>query len=185
MKDANVSKSSIAADVWRNNRWALPDPIDTQTSEVWEYIKGNYTLNSNLDAIAWKVAAENKFYSKNLESLKRKINTKSRLFKWGVVHGEDCVLCCKDNETIDHCLYKCEFVRKIWENLLPICNCPENFCTWRRLIRWFCIRALGKNAASTLRRLILTASVYCVYRARNMMIFANEDPDNKNYYQEY
>ncbi|XP_050222523.1 uncharacterized protein LOC126672611 [Mercurialis annua] len=208
MKDANIPKHSSLADIWRNNRWILPDPIDNDTEEAWNNIKNNVRLHSNVeDAMEWKVVCNNKFsiaqtWNEFREHhgyvswhkliwgkdsiprfnfilwlvMKRKLKTKDRLYNWGVVADNNCIFCSSDTETIDQCFYDCHFVKKVWDILLPICCCPSNIRTWRRLISWFVDRATGKNVAARLRRIILTATVYFIWKARNRFIFANETP---------
>ncbi|XP_050238425.1 uncharacterized protein LOC126687917 [Mercurialis annua] len=209
MKDANVSKTSCVADLWKNNRWNLPDPIESNTEEAWSFIKENYKLRNTPDLVRWNMVKSHRFsisYTWNEMreqfdqvswhrliwnkhsvprfsfllwlAMRRKMRTKDRLFKWKVVEDEVCIFCNHDAETIDHCLFECEYVKKIWDKLLPICSCPGNILTWRRLISWFSNRAVGKNAAAAMRRIILSATVYYDWRARNKKIFANENPDS-------
>ncbi|XP_050233320.1 uncharacterized protein LOC126681807 [Mercurialis annua] len=156
-------------------KWLVADNNKFYISKAWK------ELRSESNQVRWYKLVWNKNIVPRFSfllwlAIKRRMNTKSRLVKWGVVPDDKCVLCQNEKETIDHCLYECCFVRKIWDKLLPICGCNENINTWRRIISWFCIKASGKNAYAVLRRLILSSTVYYVWTARNKKIFEKEDP---------
>ncbi|XP_050233115.1 uncharacterized protein LOC126681612 [Mercurialis annua] len=142
MKEAAVLKNSKVADLWRHNRWNLPDPIGMPTLEACEYIKENFTLNNDNDTISWKVVKGSNF----------------------------------NPEDINHIFYGCSFTKMIWNKLLLICGCPRNISSWRRFISWFCKIAIGKNANAAIRRNIMTATIYQIWRSRNMKVFKNETP---------
>lgn len=38
----------------------------------------------------------------------RRLNTKDRLFKWGIVTNQECVLCHNEPETVPHLFFACE-----------------------------------------------------------------------------
>ncbi|XP_050222673.1 uncharacterized protein LOC126672769 [Mercurialis annua] len=55
-------------------------------------------------------------------AIKRRLKTKNKLKKWGVIPDDICVMCNKEVETIDHCLYECDFAKAVWNRLKPICR---------------------------------------------------------------
>ncbi|XP_050207357.1 uncharacterized protein LOC126656782 [Mercurialis annua] len=62
MRDSDIPRNFKVADLWRNNRWDFPDPIDEASSEVWEFIKQNYRLRDDIvDSIEWNVLKNDKF----------------------------------------------------------------------------------------------------------------------------
>ncbi|XP_050207634.1 uncharacterized protein LOC126657053 [Mercurialis annua] len=64
--NAEVPKNAKVLKLWRNNNWVLPDPIDEDTSNAWDYIKANFKIDNNReDVIEWKAGANGKFSIKS------------------------------------------------------------------------------------------------------------------------
>ncbi|KAG6506034.1 hypothetical protein ZIOFF_031349 [Zingiber officinale] len=53
--DANISKSAYVADVWHDNHWQLPDPINSITAQAWDFITAHFTCSIDSDIISWKL----------------------------------------------------------------------------------------------------------------------------------
>ncbi|XP_050211753.1 uncharacterized protein LOC126661914 [Mercurialis annua] len=47
MREADFNKFARVVDVFRLNRWVLPDPMDSAIEEAWEYNRDNFKLQSN------------------------------------------------------------------------------------------------------------------------------------------
>ncbi|XP_050211980.1 uncharacterized protein LOC126662137 [Mercurialis annua] len=62
ISDADVPKQAKVNEVWHSGRWRLPDPMNEQTEEAWNLIKGQYKIeNDKNDSIVWKHGKSGKF----------------------------------------------------------------------------------------------------------------------------
>ncbi|XP_050238356.1 uncharacterized protein LOC126687844 [Mercurialis annua] len=65
--DADIPKQAVVSDVWKDNNWMLPDPIDESTYAAWDHIKSNYRVNLEIeDVIRWKNQKNGSFTIKSL-----------------------------------------------------------------------------------------------------------------------
>ncbi|KAH0724829.1 hypothetical protein KY284_000694 [Solanum tuberosum] len=101
----------------------------------------------------------------------RRLQTKDRLLQWGVVNEQQCELCNRENETIEHLLFSCDYSSEIWSRLLQWQGINRVAMNWKDELNWACAYANGNGQTSTIFRMTFAAAVYQVWIERNQKIF--------------
>ncbi|XP_075096316.1 uncharacterized protein LOC142174423 [Nicotiana tabacum] len=89
----------------------------------------------------------------------------------GVAIDQTCSLCNKENKTMQHIFFKCEFTGKIWNGLLRWQGIQRSHHNWKEDITWMVKITKGKSARAAIYRMTLAAAVYHRWRERNFVIF--------------
>ncbi|XP_019231679.1 PREDICTED: uncharacterized protein LOC109212485 [Nicotiana attenuata] len=104
-----------------------------------------------------------------------KLYTKDRLSKWGVKVDQMCVLCTKENETVQHLFFECSFAAKLWGNLLQWQGINRIVYGWNEELAWAEDWVKRQNANTELYKMTLAACVYHVWQERNARIFEEKE----------
>ncbi|XP_050207710.1 uncharacterized protein LOC126657119 [Mercurialis annua] len=145
IQDTDVPKNAKVADLWRDNNWSLPDPIDDITERAWAFLNNNckvFPVNTDIvkhSFLTWLV-------------IMGRINTKDKLLRWGVIQSNTCSLYSQHN------------ILRVSNDIRPV-NCL------RRDVRFLTRRANGRSGKVKARRLWFNAYIYDIWFARNDMIF--------------
>ena len=103
-------------------------------------------------------------------ALQQKMAIKSKLVHWGTVDDDTCVLCNSCSETLDHIFFQCACSIVVWKSLLKKCRIHRGVMHWRREITWFTRKASRKSLMCRIRRVLIAASVYWLWKVRNEAI---------------
>ncbi|XP_050238122.1 uncharacterized protein LOC126687608 [Mercurialis annua] len=67
IQDSEIPKDAKVNSLWRNGDWKLPDPIDEETQNAWDFVTKNFKVKDNEeDRVRWKICRNGKFYVKSL-----------------------------------------------------------------------------------------------------------------------
>ena len=100
-----------------------------------------------------------------------RLHTRDRLRSWGLSIPSVCVLCNDQDESRDHLFFHCRFSSEIWgfftraSRLSP----PSQFV---QVLLWLLTATRDRNL-SLIIKLIYQASVYFIWRERNLRIHSN------------
>ncbi|XP_019257654.1 PREDICTED: uncharacterized protein LOC109235862 [Nicotiana attenuata] len=100
-----------------------------------------------------------------------KLYTKNKLSKWGMQVDQECVLCTKEHETVQHLFFKCSYAAKLWGNLLQWQGIRRAVYGWTEELAWAEKWVKRQNANTELFKMALEACVYHVWQERNARIF--------------
>ncbi|XP_075097840.1 uncharacterized protein LOC142175160 [Nicotiana tabacum] len=104
----------------------------------------------------------------------RKLATFDRLERWGVTVPKECVLCTtKEEESMEHIWFRCDYARTIWTLLLQWLNEKHQIGSWEEEIEWLKRRTANKTRGEILI-FLFTAMVYHVWAERNKRRFQGE-----------
>ncbi|CAN1833195.1 Putative ribonuclease H protein At1g65750 [Linum perenne] len=81
-----------------------------------------------------------------------------------------CQVCNHDEENIIHCLFECPHAAQVWRRMIPNTRLPED---WKIIITWI-FENKNNNEPDHLNTII--AGMWCIWKARNEMIFSNTTP---------
>ncbi|KAM3306342.1 hypothetical protein P3S67_013212 [Capsicum chacoense] len=84
-----------------------------------------------------------------------------------------CVLCRKEDETVEHLFFKCQCAAAIWNALLIWLKIHRVAMTWSSEINWSVANIRGQSAGAHVFRMMLAACVYYIWHERNSRIFRN------------
>lgn len=100
-----------------------------------------------------------------------RLRTKKKLHQWGIANSDSCVFCNAEREEVDHLFFECCFSKEIWRRVLRAVNVRREPFVWKREVSWFSRKACRKTLLANVRRAAMAASVYTIWRARNVSIF--------------
>ncbi|XP_020250863.1 uncharacterized protein LOC109828245 [Asparagus officinalis] len=107
-------------------------------------------------------------------AIQNRLLTQDRLLKRGIISSNQCCLCSGQiTESRDHLFFECTFSSYIWNSIMDWMNFKKKSCNWNQVWNWFSSMR-GKSLQVKLRRLVLTASIYCIWRERNARLFTQK-----------
>ncbi|XP_020257365.1 uncharacterized protein LOC109833912 [Asparagus officinalis] len=98
--------------------------------------------------------------------------TKDRLYRRGIINSNLCSLCdgaC--SESRNHLFFECAFSCEVWNSIMDWMDFNWRACHWHHVLEWFTVRQRGKGLKQLLKNLALTATIYYIWRERNVRIF--------------
>ncbi|XP_019235449.1 PREDICTED: uncharacterized protein LOC109215792 [Nicotiana attenuata] len=100
-----------------------------------------------------------------------KLYTRDRLQRWGIQVDQECILCKRASETIQHLFFECPYANALWSKLLVWQGIKRSVYGWDEELRWVEKWTKRKNTAAELYKMALAATVYYVWQERNVRIF--------------
>jgi hypothetical protein len=107
-------------------------------------------------------------------AMRGRLKTKDRISKWFNVTSVLCSLCNNDDETHGHLFFQCEFSKRVWDNLKPLCKLEDISCIWAEVVSGISIRIANNSIWSVIQCLVFGAAVYFLWQERNVRIFQND-----------
>ncbi|XP_058775609.1 uncharacterized protein LOC131649882 [Vicia villosa] len=89
----------------------------------------------------------------------RKLPTRMRLFRWGMVNSTVCTFCDQD-ETIDHLFFDCCVTQRIWKGVLNWMHIQHESGNWEHELKWLLLHYRGKGWRAELMRMEIAETVY-------------------------
>ena len=105
---------------------------------------------------------------------KNRLSTKDRLYSWGIITDNRCVLCADNEESRDHLYFGCSYTREVWNDALFKCNLQYICNNWADEVQEATRRFRGASMQAKMGRLAFTVVVYCIWKERNQRIFKGE-----------
>lgn len=112
-------------------------------------------------------------------AINNRLATQDRIQKWGNYAVNRCHLCKKDTEDLEHLFFSCEFSEGVWNKVKVLAAIQRSMVKWYDIIQDLTNSHNGNNIWSVVKRLILAASVYCIWNERNCMIFRDESKSHE------
>ncbi|XP_059291162.1 uncharacterized protein LOC132044673 [Lycium ferocissimum] len=103
-----------------------------------------------------------------------RLQTRDRLFKWGITTDQICPVCDKEPESLNHLFFVCEVSAEIWQKLLNWIGIRKVPTHWTEELGWAELNAKGRNPQAEVYRMMLAAAVYYVWRERNARVFQSQ-----------
>ena len=107
-------------------------------------------------------------------AMRGRLKTTDRISKWFNVSSVLCPLCNLEDETHCHLFFKCEFSKRIWDNLKPLCKLEDLSCNWAEVVSGLSIKTGNNSIWSVIQRLVFGAVVYFLWQERNIRIFQKD-----------
>ncbi|XP_020261594.1 uncharacterized protein LOC109837674 [Asparagus officinalis] len=103
--------------------------------------------------------------------------TKDRLCRMNILSTNQihCVLCDSHQiETRDHIFFECKYSAEVWNLVMSWLGYKWRSCSWSMLLNWYSFNLKGKNPMKKLKRMVLSAAVYMIWRERNLRTFQDK-----------
>lgn len=101
----------------------------------------------------------------------KKLSTKDRLRRFGMIQSSDCSICNCADESINHLFFNCSGTREIWGNILDWLGRRHDPREWDMELAWIIENTKGKGWKSALLKMATAETVYNVWHYRNSMCF--------------
>lgn len=142
-------------------------------------------LRGKFDKVTWRrLVCNNQGCPKWLFILylavQKRLYTKDKLSKWGIINCQTCSLCELEEESHQHLFFKCTFSASIWQKLLLWQGINRQTQGWEAEISWAVTHAAGKQAQAEIYRLTLGATIYQIWMERNYRIFQKKKRSSKD-----
>jgi hypothetical protein len=99
--------------------------------------------------------------------MKNRLTTGDRMLCWGYTSDIKCVFCRHFIESRDHLFFSCSFTYRIWKVCMQRCSPLVPPSDWSIIVRDECKNWKAKSMVGIVYRLILSSTVYDIWRARN------------------
>lgn len=97
-------------------------------------------------------------------AIQGRLATCDRLAKFGIHHDPLCILCKRENETIDHLIFSCPFSAEVWQGMLKWKNHHRCCHGWSQEVQ---------IATPQLYTMAFTVATYHIWKERNSRKFQN------------
>jgi len=104
-------------------------------------------------------------------AVKRRLATKDRLAKWGIIQVLTCPLCQSVDEDHDHIFFQCAYAAEVWRSILHWQGITRNAMNWTSEINWAVHYMKGRSSKSLVYRMTMANTVYHLWLERNTKIF--------------
>jgi hypothetical protein len=101
------------------------------------------------------------------------VSTGDRSWKWGAMGNVKCVFCRNMIEFRDHLFIECGLSKKIWREVMKKCTFKFLFSGWDEVVREGLKAWKGKSLFSIVCKLAWGATVYSIWKHRNIGKFGN------------
>lgn len=91
-----------------------------------------------------------------------KLKTKDRLQRLGTVVDQLCVLCSREDETINHLFFDCTYTTKVWSEILEKIGVQHRPLIWHNEWEWMMKHVKGRSKEKQKLKITFAAAVYFV-----------------------
>ncbi|XP_026399182.1 uncharacterized protein LOC113295037 [Papaver somniferum] len=153
-----LGDGNSVADFIVDGKWEFPVFMDDAANEVvLQPSKAEFNVIEE-DQLIWK-----------------RIKTRYKLLKWGVIQDASCVFCNAEIETEDHIFHDCMVTSQIWKGIVLKLGFIRNLeSRWDGEIKWALTNFSGDNPISMVHKLALNGFIYHAWRERNQRIFCSQ-----------
>ncbi|KAL3511216.1 hypothetical protein ACH5RR_030617 [Cinchona calisaya] len=99
------------------------------------------------------------------------MTTKGRMRKWGMQVDPKYIFCGASEESMDHIFFECIETYKVWRKVMSLCFIHKRKCGLAEDQKWMSKRWCKDTFANRLKKIVLAATVYYIWAARNRFIF--------------
>ncbi|KAK4727001.1 hypothetical protein R3W88_031918 [Solanum pinnatisectum] len=108
-------------------------------------------------------------------AIHRRLYTKDRLSKWGIIEDDVCALCKEEGETHQHLFFSCIFSKQIWHKMLKWQLITRGCEGWNEELEWAIGYAKRKSIVADVYRMAIAATIYYIWQERNLRIFQQKE----------
>lgn len=87
-----------------------------------------------------------------------------------------CPICTSAVEKRDHLLFQCSLATQVWDDILRWLSISRRFCTLNALLSWTWQHVRKKSNRAKCIKAVFSATIYCLWVARNLKIFEDSNP---------
>jgi len=106
-------------------------------------------------------------------AIQDRLTTKERLVKWHMNVDPICVLCNKEEETLKHLFFECDYSRQVWKMILDNLGFYPNCYKMEEVLKITYKCGKKKTPKAKLFTMCLSEAVYGIWLERNNKIFNN------------
>lgn len=103
-----------------------------------------------------------------------RLNTGDCMLTWSFKGDTLCVFCRGSIERRNHLLFSCGFSSRIWKSCMQMCNILNSPTSWDDMVSVGSTDWQEKTLLGTIYRLILSSTVYGIWRERNEIKFGGQ-----------
>lgn len=96
-----------------------------------------------------------------------RLPTLDKLFQWGIVENNTCLLCESHQEDQGHLFFSCSYSKQVWLSILTTLNCRTFTFSWEQIQDWILNSRWSSTFQKDLVFLALSIVVYSIWRERN------------------
>lgn len=138
------------------------------SSQSWTVLRPRKDETNWHDIVWFKGSIPKHAFNMWVSHLNR-LPTKKRLFSWDLVPSPNCSFCAADIESRDHLFLNCAFSQVIWRLVFSRLDPNRSLLlSWSELLSW--VRVSSQAAPSLLRKLIVQATIYHIWKQRNNLV---------------
>lgn len=104
-------------------------------------------------------------------ALWNRLVTKDRLVQWHISCDPKCFLCLKENESVQHLFFECEYSRQVWSKILSILHISKPVQNFDGEIEWLKKICRSSRVKSKVIQVAFTETVYSIWIQRNAFLF--------------
>jgi hypothetical protein len=101
-----------------------------------------------------------------------RLHTRDRLRSWGLSIPSTCVLCNNQDESRDHLFFQCRYSSEIWGFFTAASGLSSPPTPFMHCLLWLMSASQDRNV-SLIIKLLFQASVYFIWRERNLRVHSN------------
>lgn len=92
-----------------------------------------------------------------------------------ILSSSTCVLCNQEIESHDHLFFKCDYSKKVWENINFRVGIKWSSLPWEQVIQWVTFNYHRKSKMNKMITwTILGALIYFIWQERNRRVFSSQ-----------
>ncbi|XP_020272555.1 uncharacterized protein LOC109847736 [Asparagus officinalis] len=102
--------------------------------------------------------------------------TKDRLYRMKILEANQnqCVLCTGSTnrpESKNHLFFECQYSASVWNDMMEWLGFTWRSCDWNCVMNWFNNNLKGLGFMKKVKRMVLSATIYWIWKERNSRIF--------------
>ncbi|KAI8559797.1 hypothetical protein RHMOL_Rhmol04G0202600 [Rhododendron molle] len=153
--------------------WSISPTDHYNTKYTWEALR-HRGRKVQWAALVWFSRSVSKWSFILWLACLRRLATKERLRKWGMVIDPGCVLSSQRHETLQHLFFACSYSRSIWQVVLHRFQVQRTPDEWDNELMWAVDHCRGKSFKAFLFKLVFAAGVYHLWLERNTRVFCGQ-----------
>ena len=111
-------------------------------------------------------------------SMKERLLTREKMIDQ--IEDTSCVLCGDPIESVSHLFFHCRTANQIWTEIKQWLGFSRALTTHKAAAKWIIKEARGTGVQAVAKKLGFAATVYCIWKARNLRIFEGKVPHTPN-----
>jgi hypothetical protein len=146
--------------------WTASNSGTFVCADTWEALRSRHEM-VNWWPLVWFAYAIPKQAFVLWLTMRDSLTTGARLASWGFKGDVLCLFCRHCLESRDHLFFECGFSSRIWKACLVRCLVDNPPFIWSDVVSVGCSHWKKKVLHDTLCRLVLSSTIYNIWRARN------------------